>query len=648
MADCGFNAEKSFIVDAAKRNELKADATKMKMTDQKQTDAVKIEDSGIQEHAGIPETSEDRKIDKKVRYLEEAVRVMHKALHSGMWGMEFDRNGKMYSVSWSPEFRQMVGFETEEEFPNVLESWSGRLHKEDYERVLKEFNDTVNDYTDKKTYDVEYRMKVRSGEWRWFHAMGRLIRRKDGTPRSYIGMFVDITESKEQEAKLVDALHRAEAANKAKTSFLSHMSHDIRTPINGIMGMTTIALRHLDDSARVEDCLQKIDHSSQHLLSLVNDVLDLSRIDAGKVSIAHDPFDLISLIGDCSSIIQGQLTGRNINFETDTTRITHHRLIGDALHMRQIFINILGNSVKFTNEGDSIFLRVYELGQAGQLPEDDSAQSAALNGNAIVSASDKGDAAVSASENGAAVVSASDKGDAAVSPSAIWYRFELEDTGIGMSEEYLPKLFESFSQENDGIRTHYAGTGLGMAITKQFVEMLHGSIRVESKLGVGTKTTIEFPIDPDPEAPEDTAEESVNAINISLDGMRILVAEDNEINMEIVTMILEEAGAVVTQAFNGQEALDLFRNSEDGQFEAILMDVMMPVMDGLEASRQIRALPRPDAKEIPIIAATANAYTEDIQKAHEAGMNAHVAKPLVIDQLLSVLKKYQSFSRRLK
>ncbi len=524
-------------------------------------------------------------------YLSETIEVMHRALNSGMWGMEFDRQGKMISVHWSQEFRHMIGFRDAADFPDTIEAWSSRLHEDDVQWVLKEFTDTINDYTDKKTYDVEYRMQVKSGEWRWFHAIGKLIRRPDGTPQSYIGMFVDITKSKEQEEKLIDALKRAEEANKAKTTFLSHMSHDIRTPINGIMGMTTIALKHIDDKGRVDDCLHKIDDSSHHLLSLVNDILDMSRIDAGKVIITHDPFDLIALTGDCSSIIKGELVGRQVRFISDTSKVLHHRLIGDALHLRQIFINILGNSVKFTRDGDSISIRVQEL-------------------------------------------------DGESEASTHRFRFELADTGIGMSEDYLPKLFDSFSQEDDGSRTTYTGTGLGMAITKKLVDLLGGTILVESKLGEGTKMTLEFPIELDLSLPQDTNNDDSALSEVCLDGMKILVAEDNEINMEIATMLLEETGAVVTQAFNGEEALDLFARSAPDQFDVILMDVMMPVMNGMEATRRIRALDRDDARTIPIIAATANAYKEDILKTREAGMNAHVSKPLDVPMLMSLLKGY--------
>ncbi len=528
-----------------------------------------------------PESTSD------TRYENEIIRVLHEALHSGMWSMSFDEQGTMTSVRWSDEFRRMLGYTDTSDFPDTLEAWYGKLHKDDVAQVLKEFNETIEDYTNRKSYDVQYRMQIKNGEWRWFHAMGRLIRRSDGTPMTYVGVFVDITKEKQQERDLLAALRRAEEASSAKTTFLSHMSHDIRTPINGIMGMTTIALKHLDDQNRVRDCLEKIDSSSHHLLLLINDVLDMSRIEAGKLQINHEPFDLAALIANCSSIIQGQLRGRDITYTEDCSAVIHHNLIGDELHLRQIFINILGNSVKFTNDGDRISFHAEEL----------------------------------SSHDGIAEI-----------------RFELEDTGIGMSEEFLPKLFDSFSQETSGSRTKYQGTGLGMAITKQFVDLLNGTIRVESKLNEGTKFTIDLPIEIDTNAElKHPAKESKS---VSLEGMHILVAEDNEINMEIVTVLLEELGASVTPAFNGKLAVEAFSSAEPDTFDVILMDVMMPEMDGLEATRTIRALPRPDAGTIPIIAATANAFEDDIHNALDAGMNAHIAKPIEPEALMHVLAQY--------
>jgi CheY-like chemotaxis protein len=361
------------------------------------------------------------------------------------------------------------------------------------------------------------------------------------------------------------------------------MSHDIRTPINGVIGMTHIALNNIKDTERVEDCLNKIDTSSQHLLFLINDVLDISRIETGKEVKNNEPFDMMSVLEKCKAVIQGQLTGKQIDFITDFTGVKHPRLIGDAIHLERIFINILGNSVKFTKEGGKVIFGVTET----------------------------------------------DSDDKAVT-----FRFTFEDTGIGISEEFLPNLFNEFSQDIDRGRTDYKGTGLGMAITKSYVEMLGGSIEVESKLNVGTKFVVEIPIDIDYE--ERT--ESVHIYNEGLlAGRRVLLVEDNKLNAEIAGEILQSVGAQITLAENGRIAVDVFQKSEVGYFDLILMDIMMPEMNGHEATIAIRKLEREDAKSVPIIAMTANAFEEDKQAALEAGMNAHVAKPIDIAVLMQVI-----------
>lgn len=385
---------------------------------------------------------------------------------------------------------------------------------------------------------------------------------------------------------LKDAADAANAANVAKSDFLSHMSHDIRTPINGIMGMTDIALKNLDDRAKTLDCLKKIEGSSGHLLSLVNDVLDMSRIESGKTQISHEPMHLAQVIERCISIIGGQLLGRDVELVEEISLLEHPRVLGDELHLRQVLINILGNAVKFTPDGGKIYFRIQELG---------------------------------------------------VLKSTARFRLEVEDTGIGMKPEFLPHIFEAFAQEEGGNRSTYKGTGLGMAITKKFVDLMGGTITVDSQLNVGTRFVLEFPMEIDQRQPE---EQESDVRQTELAGTRLLVAEDNELNLEIAQYVLEDKGIEVVPAMDGQEALDVFSASQSGFFDGILMDVMMPVMDGLAATRAIRALERGDAKTIPIIAMTANAYDEDRRKCLEAGMNAHVAKPIDEETLFQVLSHY--------
>ena len=394
-----------------------------------------------------------------------------------------------------------------------------------------------------------------------------------------------LMEQKEESNRILkEAAEEARSANKAKSDFLSHMSHDIRTPINGIMGMTEIALKNVSDTARVEDCLGKISNSSQHLLSLINDVLDMSRIESGKVTVNSAPMNMIAIIDECASIIGGQLLNRDVELIREFGDFAHPNLIGDELHLRQILINILGNSVKFTPDGGKICFRVKETDSV-----DDKAH----------------------------------------------FQFEIEDTGIGMKPDFLQHIWEPFSQEDGGNRTNYKGTGLGMAITKQFVDMMGGTITVESVLYEGSKFLINlsFDIDQHAAAAAETSEET----GFHLEGMRAMLVEDNELNTEIAQFILEEAGITVTCVENGRLALELFQSHEAGSFDVILMDIMMPVMNGLDATRAIRALERPDAKTIPIIAMTANAYDEDVRYAREAGMNGHLAKPIDTDLLYRTL-----------
>ena len=394
-----------------------------------------------------------------------------------------------------------------------------------------------------------------------------------------------LMEQKEESNRILkEAAEEARSANRAKSEFLSHMSHDIRTPINGIMGMTEIALKNVSDTAWVKDCLGKISNSSQHLLSLINDVLDMSRIESGKVTVNSAPMNMIAATDECASIIGGQLLGRDVELIREFDDFAHPNLIGDELHLRQVLINILGNSVKFTPDGGKIYFRVKETGSA--------------DGRAH-------------------------------------FHFEIEDTGIGMKQEFLKHIWEPFSQEDGGNRTNYKGTGLGMAITKRFVDMMGGTITVESRLHEGSKFVIELGFDIDQHVAE--ASETPEETELHLEGMRVMLVEDNEINTEIAQFMLEDVGITVTCVENGQLALELFQSHEAGSFDVILMDIMMPVMNGLDATRAIRALDRPDAETIPIVAMTANAYDEDVRRAREAGMNRHLAKPIDTDLLYQTL-----------
>jgi CheY-like chemotaxis protein len=321
------------------------------------------------------------------------------------------------------------------------------------------------------------------------------------------------------------------------------------------------------------------------LLKLINDVLDMSRIESGKTTIDVQAFNLRACLDNCADIIEGQLTDRDIELVRDFDKITEPYVFGDELHLRQIFINVLGNAVKFTRDGGKIYFKAKPIELDGKTA----------------------------------------------------FRFRIQDTGIGMKQEYIPHLFEPFSQEDGGARTTYKGTGLGMAIVKQFVDMMGGTIEVESVLNAGTRFEIKIPMEIDENAQKIAEAGDDEEREIDLTGMKILLVEDNELNLEIAQELLTEQGVVVTTARNGKFAVETFSATEQNEFDVILMDVMMPVMDGLEATRTIRAMDRPDARTIPIIAMTANAYDEDIRKTREAGMNAHLSKPIDVQRLYAQL-----------
>lgn len=383
------------------------------------------------------------------------------------------------------------------------------------------------------------------------------------------------------------AVDEARRANQAKSDFLSHMSHDMRTPLNGIMGMCHIAGQRLGDSSAISDCLRKIDLSSRQLMALINDVLDMSRIEQGKIEINNVPMDLNTLMETCSVHIEVQVEENHITFERHTEQLDHPYVLGDPLLLQQILTNLLGNAVKFTPPQGLIRLSISE----------------------------------SPGDNG--------KNN---------YCFQVEDTGLGMKPEFLNRLFEPFSQEDGGTRTRYKGTGLGLSIVKSLVDKMEGSISVQSVLNQGSCFTVELPLQPCDQS--DLPKTVRSCQNGDWTGMTALLAEDNDLNREIAQTILEEFGLIVDTAVNGREALNKFEASPISRYDIVFMDVRMPVMDGLEACRKIRMLSRSDAAAVPIVALTANAFAEDIKKIREAGMNDHLGKPIDVAQLQQILQKY--------
>ena len=388
-------------------------------------------------------------------------------------------------------------------------------------------------------------------------------------------------------AELLIAAKKAEAANEAKTEFLQRMSHDIRTPINGICGMVNMADHYADDMEKQTEYRTKVKEASQLLLELVNEILDMSKLESGEVVLEEIPFNLSSISREVFAVIEQVAAEQNIRIVWEKKEITHLDLIGSAGYVKRVMMNILSNAVKYNRENGQIYISCIEI------PSEQ--------------------------------------------PEMTTMEFVCRDTGIGMAEEFQKHIFEPFAQEHAGSRTKFAGTGLGMPISKKLIEKMGGTITFESAEGIGSTFVIRVPFKIDLDA--DKREEQEDVSENSIKGLHILLAEDNELNMEIAEFVLQNEGADVTKAWDGQEAVELFRNSEPGEFDVILMDIMMPVMNGYEAAKMIRFLDREDAKEIPIIAMTANAFTEDRIRAKEAGMDEHVAKPIDVELLIKVIHK---------
>ena len=453
-------------------------------------------------------------------------------------------------------------------------------------------------------------------------------------------------EQKNRELEI--AVRQEAAANRAKRDFLFNMSHDIRTPMNAIIGYTTLAETNLTQSAKVADYLRKISTASQHLLSLINDVLDMSRIESGRVVLEQKPVHLPTLVQDVRDIIQSNITAKGLAFTVDLAGVRDEDVIGDPLRIQRILLNILSNAVKFTPSGGSITLRVVEKSGAGETSADTGADdrepvakslSDALAGEAALVNPD-GRAAGGVSDGDGEATSMESAGLASGGAPRRYadYEFHVRDTGIGMSAEYQKHIYEQFSREETSTVSKTEGTGLGMPITKRLVEMMDGSIELVSAPGKGTEFTVHLRLPLSGEQKEKTP-----AADPTFAGTRLLVVEDNELNMEITTTVLEEAGFSVDQAVNGQAALEKVATAAPGEYALVLMDIQMPVMDGYEATRRIRALPDPVKARIPIVAMTANAFAEDRENALAAGMNDHIAKPFDIHTLLwklaEILKK---------
>ena len=396
-------------------------------------------------------------------------------------------------------------------------------------------------------------------------------------------------------AELLIAAKKAEAANEAKTEFLQRMSHDIRTPINGICGMVNMADHYADDMEKQTEYRTKVKEASHLLLELVNDVLDMSKLESGEIVLEETPFNLSKISKEVLIVIEQIAAEQNIQIEWEKKEIIHRNLIGSPGYVKRVMMNILSNAVKYNRANGHIYISCMEI------PSEQ--------------------------------------------PEMTTMEFVCRDTGIGMTEEFQKCVFEPFAQEHTGSRTKFAGTGLGMSISKKLVEKMGGTITFESEEGAGTTFVIRVPFKIDLDV--DKSKEQKDLSEKTIKGLHILLAEDNELNMEIAEFMFQNEGAEVTKAWNGLEAVEIFEKSRPGEFDVILMDIMMPVMNGYNATKRIRSMDREDAKEIPIIAMTANAFTEDRIRAKEAGMDEHLSKPIVIDEVIKTILRYVHFDKEL-
>ena len=503
---------------------------------------------------------------------------------TGIWTIELEEGCKprMYT---DRTMRILLGVPDEIEPEACYEHWFQNIEPEYVEMV----QEAVQEMLTNGRCEVIYP---------WKHPeLGKIYVRCGGVPDKTFkkpgnclnGYHQDITETmvakRKQEQAIMELLEKVRRANSAKSEFLSHMSHDLRTPINGILGMLTIMERSQDDPKQQRECRRKIRVSTEHLLSLVNDVLQFSKLDKGRPAVAEEPFDLHDTLENCITLMSTKAEERKIRLVRREVSIQHRRLIGDPLHLQQVLIHIIDNAVKYNKPNGSVFVQVKET---------------------------------------------------ACRDGVSYYRFVVEDTGIGIEEDFKEHIFEPFTQQNQGARTHYNGTGLGMSIVKELVEQMKGTIEVDSQVGEGSVFRINLPIQIDEEWGTQPAEEEQTA---DIAGMCVLLVEDNEINCETMEFMLKDAGAKVVTANDGKTAVDAFVASTPGTFDCVLMDLMMPVMSGYEATHMIRGLSRSDAKAVPIIALSANAFEEDIAMTKAAGMNEHLAKPVDIKNMFKVMSR---------
>ena len=530
-------------------------------------------------------------IVQKERFYKDALQKVNQALQHQLdmitsalpGGVKISNDDPEYSFKYvSEHFAQMLGYDTPEE---LMEASGGTIvdlaHPDDLEQGIAQ---ALEQYSKADHYEITYRMKCKNGSWKYIEDRGHKIRKPDGVIEHW-NLILDQNELVEKTI----ALESEKKANQSKSDFLSRMSHDMRTPLNGIIGLMDICMKHPEDRTLVDSSRLKARVAADHLLSLINDTLELSKLESEEAKLAKEDFYLPELIHEVETIAQMRADEEciTIRFMDDPYSIPYPNLIGSSLHVKQIFLNLITNSIKYNRKNGSVDCYLKEEKESDE---------------------------------------------------RVLVDVTIKDTGIGMSEDFLKNIFQPFVQADQGARSQYKGTGLGMAIVKELLERMGGTIQIDSVENQGTTIHVVIPFE--------IAEESAAVQEMSelpkenLSGRRILLVEDNELNREIAAFLLKDEGISVTEAEDGQQALECFLKMPEGYYDAVLMDIMMPVMDGYQATRAIRGSGKKDAAMIPIIAMTANAFAEDKRKTMEAGMDAHLSKPINVPELMDTIRKF--------
>lgn len=497
-------------------------------------------------------------------------------------GIKISNDDETYSFKYvSEQYAAMLGYDSVDEF---MKSSGGSIvgiaHPEDLGSGIAE---ALRQYQKSDHYAITYRMRCKDGSYKYIEDHGHKVINEEGVVEHW-NLILDKNELMQKTI----ALESEKKANAAKTQFLSRMSHDIRTPLNGIIGLLQIDEKHADDLQMINANRKKVKVAANHLLSLINDILDLNKLNSNEVTLANEVFDARKVLNEVITISEIKAKEANISLESNisTYVLQHPYIYGSPLHVQQIFLNILSNAIKYNRSNGKVVCTLQENVQDSH---------------------------------------------------TVMHTITVADTGVGMNQSFIASIFEPFTQEKQDARSVYQGTGLGMAIVKNLVDRMNGTITIESKVDQGTTVTIQLMYRI---AEEPIAQEERQQILFDFNNLHILLAEDNELNREIATFILRDEGITVTEAKDGKEAVEIYEKMPAGTFNLILMDVMMPYLNGYEATRQIRNSRKLDAKTIPIFAMTANAFMEDKQKCYAAGMNEHIAKPLDVNALLEKIQKY--------